>query len=496
MANGIFTLKQQQSAIANGTWVLPSKTPSVDYLVVAGGGGAGNNGGGGGGAGGLLAGVSPIDVGSAYTVTVGTGGATSPSSGVAGFNGGSSAFGAISSDGGGGGGYGAPGSAGTNGGSGGGSSAYSSGTNSASGGAGVTGQGNKGGDAKYGGTVNIYDAGGGGAGAAAQSNPGASNQFIPAGGAGVASAIAGTLTAYAGGGGGYGDSGGFAAPGGVGGGGAGGYQASGANGTANTGGGGGGNGGSGGSGIVILSYPDIYPVPASTTGSPTVSTSGSGSLYPNGAGTLQSSTTAPSQSGDFTLECWINYSTTSGYRLFAGTATGANYVGLYAGNFVVNSSTTGAEKQIAISGGAPAINTWFHYCLMRSGSTLYGFINGVLQGSVTFTDTLFAAGYLQVCGYGSTYQFPGYVSNLRLTNTLVYSTAGFTVPTSPLANVTGTALLMNTASGAPYLDASSNAANFAVYSGVIPLWNQLSPFTGTGYKNRVYTWTGNGSVTF
>ena len=135
--------------------------------------------------------------------------------------------------------------------------------------------------------------------------------------------------------------------------------------------------------------------------------------------------------------------------------------------------------------------------MIRSGSTLYGFINGVLQGSVAFTDVLFATGFLQVCGYTATYQFPGYVSNLRLTNTVVYSLAGFTVPTGPLANVTGTALLMNTASGAPYLDASSNAANFAVSSGVIPLWNQESPFaTGAGYKNRVYTWTTSGTITF
>jgi len=193
----------------------------------------------------------------------------------------------------------------------------------------------------------------------------------------------------------------------------------------------------------------------------------------------------------------MNYSTTSSYRLFAGTATGANYVGLYTGNFVVNSSTTGVERQIAISGGAPAINTWFHYCLIRSGSTIYGFINGVLQGSVAFTDVLFATGFLQVCGYTATYQFPGYVSNLRLTNTVVYSLAGFTVPTGPLANVTGTALLMNTASGAPYLDASSNAYAFFTSSGTQPLWNQESPFvTGAGYKNRVYTWTTSGSITF
>ena len=59
---------------------------------------------------------------------------------------------------------------------------------------------------------------------------------------------------------------------------------------ANTGNGGGGkatsgagSGFAGGSGIVIVSYPDVYAAAASTTGSPTVSTSGSGSIYFDGS---------------------------------------------------------------------------------------------------------------------------------------------------------------------------------------------------------------------
>jgi hypothetical protein len=54
-------------------------------------------------------------------------------------------------------------------------------------------------------------------------------------------------------------------------------------GTANTGGGGGGGfgaaGGAGGSGVVIIRYPDIYRTAASTTGSPTVTTSGGFRIY-------------------------------------------------------------------------------------------------------------------------------------------------------------------------------------------------------------------------
>jgi len=51
-----------------------TKTPYVNYLVVAGGGGAGGNWGGGGGAGGLITGVAQVSAGVTYTVTVGSGG--------------------------------------------------------------------------------------------------------------------------------------------------------------------------------------------------------------------------------------------------------------------------------------------------------------------------------------------------------------------------------------------------------------------------------------
>jgi hypothetical protein len=71
--------------------------------------------------------------------------------------------------------------------------------------------------------------------------------------------------------------------GGVGGGGAASYSGNGTSGTANTGGGGGGcvnqTSGAGGSGIVIIRYPSSYKLAASTTGSPTVTTSGGFNIY-------------------------------------------------------------------------------------------------------------------------------------------------------------------------------------------------------------------------
>ena len=246
---------------SSGTFT-PTKSLTCDYLVVAGGGPGGTSGisGGGGGAGGLRSTVtatggggsleSPLSLtATAYTVTIGAGGAVST-------NGSNSVFGSITSTGGG---QGAAWTGnGTTGGSGGGASNYA-GTTS---GAGTTNQGYRGGN--YSGSYSSPYGSPGGGGAGATGGDMGSGAVQPTnGGAGVAVSISGTSVTYAGGGGGGSyetrSSGGL---GGSGGGGAGANgPANGTAGTANTGGGGGGEGGfgstdpgTGGSGIVIVRY--------------------------------------------------------------------------------------------------------------------------------------------------------------------------------------------------------------------------------------------------
>jgi hypothetical protein len=281
------------------------QTTTVDFLVIAGGGsGGGDQSGGGGGAGGYRNSYSTetsggggsseteltLNGGSVYTITVGAGGASSGSgaggtgayTGITGSNSSISGSGitTITSSGGGGGGEGHGGSPGNglNGGSGGGGGGQDGDNNT--GGTGTANQGYNGGSNS---TTNAFGGGaGGGAGSAGGSGTTSAGGV---GGNGLASSITGSSVTRAGGGGSGNNetNRSINSAGGTGGGGAGGNDGVGTAGTANTGSGGGGGGyndnagGAGGSGVVILRML-TSKYTGTTTGSPSVSTSGSDTI--------------------------------------------------------------------------------------------------------------------------------------------------------------------------------------------------------------------------
>jgi hypothetical protein len=276
------------SAVNEGTKIL-NVPYSVDFLVIAGGGSGGSRIGGGGGAGGFRTSTQSVVAGTVITVTVGDGGAnvtSTPStvgnSGTASSISGSGLTTISSAGGGGGSAY--QSSNGLNGGSGGG------GTLNQSAGSGNTpstspSQGNNGGTSAFGSA-----AGGGGSGSVGGNT--SSSSTGGSGGSGTASSITGSSVTYSGGGGGGGDDTGGSATGGGGAGAAGTSNAT--AGTANTGGGGGGArnttdtsnvvSGAGGKGVVILSIPTVS-YSATSTGSPTITTSGSNTILQfNGSG--------------------------------------------------------------------------------------------------------------------------------------------------------------------------------------------------------------------
>ena len=291
------------SGINEGTDALSPTSYSIDFLVIAGGGaGGGSYQSGGGGAGGYRTSTQTVSSGTTITVTVGDGGAgVASEDGSSGSNSSISGTGlsTITSNGGGGGrDISQSNSNGISGGSGGGCSYGANPSYPLSGGAGNTpstspSQGNNGGGITDAYGVSPYVGGGGGGAGAAGTNGGSSGNGN--GGNGTASSITGSSVTRAGGGGGgayFTNSGG--SQGGTGGGGNGAINdpfVAGTAGTANTGGGGGGAysasgiaGYNGGKGVVILSLLTAN-YSGTTTGSPTVTTSGSNTILQfNGSG--------------------------------------------------------------------------------------------------------------------------------------------------------------------------------------------------------------------
>lgn len=293
-----------QGWLVYSSFAITALAVPLEYLVVGGGGGGGSSHGGGGGAGGLLTNIGGSAIngtfGNSLTITVGTGGSGGAGSGgTAGSNGATSSISGtgittITALGGGGGGgrlttglctqAGAV-SSGTVGSGGGGAGGGTTLT-----GVGTSGQGNNGGN----GSSNAQPAGagngGGGGGAGfpggAATGTDAGQGVSGTGGNGLQNAITGTNTYYAGGGSGGRWEGGSVGAAGLGGGGAGGIG-TGVAGSAGTnglgGGGGGGSGGGagakGGDGVVIIRYSDALPAATSTTGSPTITTTGGYRIY-------------------------------------------------------------------------------------------------------------------------------------------------------------------------------------------------------------------------
>ena len=288
------------SGVNSGDQAIDPIIYSADFLVIAGGaGGGGSFRAGGGGAGGYRNSFSTetsgggggsetnltFNGGVVYTITVGAGGTGNTA--ADGSNGSNSLISGtgittITSTGGGGGdgNYNVAGAGGSGGSGGGGSGGTSAGGTGASG---TANQGYAGGN----GAVGSVQCGGGGGGASAVGVAGGSGGTNGDGGAGLASSITGSSVTRGGGGGGGNYESGNVTIGGAGGGGAGGTGSynNGVNGTVNTGGGAGGSsgnstsgtGGAGGSGVVILRMPTAY-YSGTTSGSPTVSTSGADTI--------------------------------------------------------------------------------------------------------------------------------------------------------------------------------------------------------------------------
>ena len=210
--------------------------------------------------------------------------------------------------------------------------------------------------------------------------------------------------------------------------------------------------------------------------------------------------------GDFTIECWVYPTDTTLSTVWgiidARTSSSASpwTWGLtsYSAGWILQ-FYTGTQYNFTTRIQA---NTWTHVVLQRNGTTLRSFVNGVVDGTTGTISGTITGGSSTVtlgntkdsglAGYGNV----GYISNLRIVNgTAVYTTTGFTPPTTPLTAITNTSLL--TFQSNRFLDNSTN--NFTITPSGTPRVQAFQPFSPVAsYTTALYGGSGyfNGSTDY
>jgi hypothetical protein len=144
--------------------------------------------------------------------------------------------------------------------------------------------------------------------------------------------------------------------------------------------------------------------------------------------------------------------------VFSGFSSGGTMA------FEVQGSTSSAGTGLAVYQDSPYValaasvsiplNSWVHIAFVRTGTTIYGFVNGQRITLGTSSATIISASGSVAIGrdQNTTYYsyMKGYISNHRVVNGTAVYTANFTPPTTPLTAITNTSLLLNFANAGVY----------------------------------------------
>ena len=147
-------------------------------------------------------------------------------------------------------------------------------------------------------------------------------------------------------------------------------------------------------------------------------------------------TSSLNATGDFTMEVWIYNSSTSDYpclltnsassgelSCYLASTTSNQILRLWNNSAVTNFSTTLPQNQ------------WYHFALVRSGSTVKLYVNGTADSTTRSDSGTYGWGSqsnLHIGGYPTRtdYNFEGYLDDFRLTVGAARYTTNFTPPTT------------------------------------------------------------------
>ena len=214
--------------------------------------------------------------------------------------------------------------------------------------------------------------------------------------------------------------------------------------------------------------PKKYAGPYGTNGFYLPFTNTTGSSFSSYAGTFDGSTQSISVASnaafqftaDFTLEGWIYLTAANlGKSFYATGSSGTTDIqcNVSSGGFAQFFSPGGGTSFGITGTTALAQNTWYHFAVTRSGSTVRLFVNGTQEASGTNSATMPSALSATFIGsyLSTTFPFTGRISNFRVVKGTAVYTNNFVVSTAPLTAISGTSLL--TLQNATIIDNSTNA---------------------------------------
>jgi hypothetical protein len=187
-------------------------------------------------------------------------------------------------------------------------------------------------------------------------------------------------------------------------------------------------------------------------------------------------------SSDFTIETWIypTAQSSSGYTITFSASSSAEQIMYYYTDGRIGCYFANGANGVS-STGKLTMNVWSHVAVVRSGSTVKIYVNGVDTGVSISGSSTVTVGTISGYTTGSGYNVYGYLSNVRIGTTAVY-TSNFTPPTAPLTAITGTLLL--TCQSNRYVDNSTSAR--AITTLGTPSVQRFNPFgTSTAYSTSV-----------
>lgn len=175
--------------------------------------------------------------------------------------------------------------------------------------------------------------------------------------------------------------------------------------------------------------------------------------------------------GNFTIEAFIYPLSNGNYAGIVDTRTGGGN-----GNYMFGLRNNSYQRLVWVdsvngerNSDAPIfLNRWTHVAVVKSGSSIYFYIDGVRDSLVTASSSAVAATSAtpligrtidQSWWYGG--YFNGYIEELRVSDTARYSTASFSVPDSPFADNHVNSKLLLHGDGANNSDTFTNSVTSA-----------------------------------